>query len=84
MADLNVEKQFNTLKTYKVATNDLLKLTLFNDYHQAPMSTIRSAKRQTVSEICRFLSSYKISLIWLLMEGIIIRHNVDIHRFKIW
>ena len=53
MGEMGSEKKFNTLKTYKVQNNDLLALTMFNDYHQAPMSTIRSVKRQTVSEVSR-------------------------------
>lgn len=54
MGEMGSEKKFNTLKTYKVQNNDLLALTMFNDYHQAPMSTIRSVKRQTVSEVSRY------------------------------
>lgn len=51
--DSSADKKYNTLKTYKVQSNDLLKLTMFNEFHQANMSTMRSVKRQTVSEVCR-------------------------------
>ena len=55
MAEARGESKFNTLATYKVKSRDILKLTLFNDYHQAPMSTIRSCKRQTIADIPRWV-----------------------------
>ena len=54
MSDSTSDRRtFNTLATYKVKNNDTLALTMFNNYHPAPMSTIRSVKRRTTTEDCR-------------------------------
>jgi len=42
--------KFNTIKTYRIKEGELLKLTVFNEFHQAPIGTLRKKLATSVIE----------------------------------